>query len=86
MDSMTKQEKLNPDVLNKSRMQRIAKGSGKTEAGVRELIKSYKQMANVFKKFRKIDEKMLQKKGGGFDMQKLAGMFGKKKKKKFRVR
>jgi len=86
MDSMTRQEKLNPDVLNKSRMQRIAKGSGKTEADVRELVKSYKQMANVFKKFRKIDEKMLQKKGGGFDMQKLAGMFGKKKKKKFRVR
>lgn len=86
MDSMTKQEKINPAILNKSRIQRIAKGSGKTEADVRELIKSYRQMANVFKKFRKIDEKMLQKKGGGFDMQKLAGMFGKKKKKKFRLK
>jgi len=86
MDSMTRQEKLNPDVLNRSRIQRVAKGSGKKEADVRELIKSYKQMANVFKKFRKLDETALQKKGGGFDMQKLAQMFGKKKKKKFRVR
>lgn len=86
MDSMTGQEKNNPDILNRSRIQRIAKGSGTTEADVRELIKSYKQMSSVFKRFRKLDEKSLKKKGGGFDMQKLAQMFGKKKKKKFRVR
>lgn len=86
MDSMTRQEKQNPDVINKSRMQRVAKGSGKTEAEVRELIKSYKQMSSVFKKFSKFDEKALQKKDGGMDMQKLAGMFGKKKKKKFKIR
>lgn len=85
MDSMTVQEKKNPEVLNRSRIQRIAKGAGKTEAEVRELIKSYKQMASVFKKFRKLDEKALQKKGG-LDMQKMMQMFGKKKKKKFRVR
>jgi signal recognition particle subunit SRP54 len=82
MDSMTGEEKQNPDVLNRSRIQRIASGSGKKEADVRELIKSYKQMAGVFKKFRKLDEKALQKKGGGFDMQKLGQMFGKRKKKK----
>ena len=82
MDSMTKEEKTNPDVLNRSRIQRVAKGSGKKEEDVRELIKSYKQMANVFKKFRKIDEKSLQKKDGGLDMQKIGQMFGQKKKKK----
>jgi signal recognition particle subunit SRP54 len=82
MDSMTGEEKQNPDVLNRSRIQRIASGSGKKEADVRELIKSYKQMAGVFKKFRKLDEKALQTKGGGFDMQKLGQMFGKRKKKK----
>ncbi len=85
MDSMTREEKLNPDLLNKSRMLRIAKGSGKNEKDVRELLKAYKQMSAVFKKFRKLDEKALQKKGG-LDMQKLAQMFGRKKKKKFRVR
>ncbi|MCX6799107.1 MAG: signal recognition particle receptor subunit alpha [Candidatus Diapherotrites archaeon] len=82
MDSMTKQEKLSPDILSHSRIQRIAKGSGKKENDVRELIRSHKQMASVFKKFRKLDEKALQAKGGGLDMQKLAQMFGKKKKKK----
>jgi len=82
MDSMTKEEKLNPDVLNRSRIMRVAKGSGKKEEDVRELIKSYKQMANVFKKFRKIDEKSLQSKDGGLDMKKIGQMFGGKKKKK----
>ncbi len=86
MDSMTIQEKRQPDVLNRNRILRIAKGCGKKEADVRELIKSYKQMAGMFKKFKNIDEKSLQKKDGGIDMQKLAGMFGKKKKKKFRLR
>jgi len=81
MDSMTRQEKLNPDVLHHARILRIAKGSGRSEAQVRELLKSYKQMTGVFKKFRKIDEKALEKKGG-LDMQKIAQMFGKKKKKK----
>jgi len=87
MDSMTREEKENPGVLNKSRILRIAKGSGKSEANVRELIKQFKQMQRVFKKFRKLDEKKLEKmaaKGKGLD---LAGMmkgfgFGKKKKKK----
>jgi hypothetical protein len=43
-------------------------------------------MAGMFKKFRKLDEASLQKKGGGIDMQKISQMFGKKKKKKFRFR
>jgi len=86
MDSMTRQEKQNPELLNRNRMMRIAKGSGKSEADVRELIKSYKQMAGMFKKFRHLDEASLQKKGGGLDMQKLSQMFGKKKKKKFRLK
>jgi len=82
MDSMTREEKMNPDVLNRSRIERVAKGSGKKEADVRELIKSYRQMASVFKKFRKLDEKALQKKDGMLDMQKLGQMLGQKKKKK----
>ncbi len=85
MDSMTKEEKLNPDVMSRSRIQRIAKGSGTSEKQVRELLKAYKQMDSVFRKFRKLDEKALQKKGG-LDMQKLAQMFGRKKKKKFKIR
>lgn len=80
MDSMTKQEKEDPDTLNRNRILRIAKGCGKNEAEVRELIKQFKQMQKMFKKFGKIDEKKLQK--GGFDPNKLMQMFGKKKKMK----
>tara|TARA_Y100000310_G_C20606536_1_gene775779 strand:- start:488 stop:1546 length:1059 start_codon:yes stop_codon:yes gene_type:complete len=87
MDSMTKKEKQNPDTINKSRILRIATGSGKSEAEVRELLKQFKQMQKMFKRFGKMDEKKLErmtKKGKGLD---LAGMMqgfgmGKKKKRK----
>lgn len=84
MDSMTKEEKKNPEVLNKSRIARIAKGSGKTQEDVRELIKNFKATARVFKQFRGIDEKKLEK-GGVQSLLKKLGGFGRKKKKiKFR--
>jgi len=82
MDSMTKAEKLNPDLLNHSRISRIAKGSGKKEEEVRELLKHFKQMQRVWKSFRKMDDpKFLEKKGA---MEKLMKKFGKKK--KFKIR
>jgi len=87
MDSMTEQELKEPEVLNKSRIERIAKGSGTKEEDVRELIKQYKQMKKMFKKFKKIgSEKQLKKmqKKGGIDLAGLMG--GKVKKKKFRIR
>ena len=87
MDSMTADELENPDLLNNSRIKRIAKGSGKTEANVRELIKQYKQMKNVFKKMKKFsDPKKLEKMQKTGDFGKLFGGMGKKKKKKFRFR
>lgn len=87
MDSMTREEKQHPDVLNKNRILRVAKGSGKTEKDVRELLKQFKQMQKMFKKFSKLDEKKLErmtKKGKGLD---LGGMMqglgmGKRTKKK----
>lgn len=82
MDSMTQKEKLEPELLNHSRIQRIAKGAGKKEEDVRELIKHYKQMKKVFKQMKKLsDPKMLEKKGA---LDKLMKKFGKKKKVKFR--
>lgn len=83
MDSMTQKEMKEPELLNRSRIQRIAKGSGKKEEDVRELIKQYKRMKSVFKKFKKLgelDEKSL--KSG--KIQKLLQSFGKKKKMKIR--
>jgi len=47
---MTKEELERPDeILNSSRMQRIAKGSGTTVKEVRELLKQYKQSKKIMK-------------------------------------
>lgn len=49
MDSMTKEEKRNPDLLNSSRLDRISKGSGTTVSDVRGLLKQYKQAKKMMK-------------------------------------
>src|SRR5919199_115544 len=41
IQSMTKEEKKNPDIINDSRRKRIARGSGMTEHDVKELMKQY---------------------------------------------
>jgi signal recognition particle subunit SRP54 len=83
IDSMAKKEKLNPDILNRSRIERISKGSGSSEAEVRELIKQYKVMAKMFSKFKGIDEEKLQQ-GNIEGLMKKFGM--PKKRKKFKIR
>ena len=50
IQSMTKGERQNPDVLNASRIKRIARGSGVDEKEVREMIKQYNQMKLVMKR------------------------------------
>ncbi len=49
MDSMTPEEKENPEIISPSRVKRIAKGSGRQEADVRELLKQYSQMKKMMK-------------------------------------
>lgn len=49
MESMTKEEKENPDIIKQSRIQRIAKGSGTKPEEVRELLKYYKQVKKIVK-------------------------------------
>ena len=49
IQSMTKQEKADPDLLNSSRIKRIARGSGWPEHEVKELIKNYKNSKNMMK-------------------------------------
>lgn len=43
IQSMTKKERENPEIVSSTRMTRIAKGSGKNENEVRELINQYNQ-------------------------------------------
>jgi signal recognition particle subunit SRP54 len=75
MDSMTPEEKEHPDLLNPSRVERIAKGSGRPIADVRELIKQYKQMKKMMKTMgdpRKL--KQLQKMMGKGGMPNIPGL------------
>ena len=52
IQSMTPEEKEDPKVLNSSRMRRIARGSGTTEADVKELVKNYDNMKKMMKQLR----------------------------------
>jgi signal recognition particle subunit SRP54 len=49
IQSMTKQEKADPDLLNSSRIKRIARGSGWPEHEVKELMKNYKNSKSMMK-------------------------------------
>jgi len=52
IQSMTKDEKEDPKVLNRSRIQRVARGSGRNEREVRELIKQYNTMRKMLKQMK----------------------------------
>ncbi len=68
--SMTPKERTNPEILNLSRKQRIAKGSGTDIAEVNRLIKQFDQMRKMMKMFT----------GGNMaNMAKMAGMMSKMK-------
>ncbi len=47
--SMTKEERIKPDIINPSRKRRIAAGSGMKVEDVNKLIKQYEQMKKLFK-------------------------------------
>lgn len=49
--SMTRQEKLKPDVINFSRRKRIAAGSGTTVADVNRLLRQFEDMKKMMKQF-----------------------------------
>jgi len=52
IQSMTQKEKEDPKVLNRSRIQRVAHGSGRDEREVRELIKQYNTMRKMLKQMK----------------------------------
>ncbi len=52
--SMTPQERENPDIINGSRRQRIAKGSGTTVQEVNQLLKQFQQMRKMMKTMNKM--------------------------------
>ncbi len=62
MNSMTKAELEDPDIIDVDRMERIAKGSGVSSSNIRELLKQYRQGKKMMKMFKGTDpEKMMEK-------------------------
>lgn len=64
IQSMTKEERLNPTIINGSRRKRIANGSGTTVQQVNRLIKQFEQTRKMMKQFTDMEKSM--KKGGKF--------------------
>jgi signal recognition particle subunit SRP54 len=53
INSMTRQERRNPDILNASRRRRIARGSGTDVQDVNRLIKQFRDAQKMFKSLKK---------------------------------
>ena len=70
IDSMTKKERRNPDLLQASRKRRIAAGAGLEVQELNRLLKMHRQMADVMKKMGGMGKKGLLRGG-------LGALFGK---------
>lgn len=66
--SMTKEERSNPDVINPSRKQRIAKGAGVDISQVNKLVKQFEQARKMMKSMPGLMGGKGRKKRGGFKM------------------
>ena len=64
--SMTKEERIKPDIIDVSRRKRIAEGSGCSPADVNKLLKQFKDLRKMMKQFGKMGSKM--KRGSRFKM------------------
>ena len=53
IDSMTQKERRDPDLINTSRKERIARGSGSDVQEVNKVLKQFDQMQKMMKKFKK---------------------------------
>src|SRR5437660_601120 len=67
--SMTPGERRNPEVINGSRRQRIARGSGASVQDVNRLLKQFAQLKKMMKQFKSMEGRLGKLKGlGGFPM------------------
>ncbi|MEM3676464.1 MAG: signal recognition particle protein Srp19, partial [Thermoplasmataceae archaeon] len=80
LDSMTFYELENPEEINSKRIARIARGSGKSEQDVRNLLREFKTMKNNIKmlKGNRGFKKMLrsQIRGGNFSLENVRELQG----------
>ncbi|UTR10893.1 signal recognition particle protein [Evansella sp. LMS18] len=68
VQSMTKEEKQDPSLLNASRRRRIAKGSGTSIQEVNRLIKQFSEMKKMMKQMTGMQKGKKGKKKGGFNL------------------
>ncbi|MEQ9041358.1 MAG: signal recognition particle protein [Silicimonas sp.] len=68
INSMTKKERANPQILQASRKKRIAAGAGMEVSDLNKLLKMHRQMADMMKKMGKMGKKGM--------MRQLGGLFG----------
>src|SRR5437867_519708 len=61
VQSMTREERWRPEILNASRRTRIARGSGTSVAEVNDLLKQFNQMKRMMKDMGKLQKKMARK-------------------------
>lgn len=66
IQSMTKEEKEHPEIINASRRKRIAKGSGRTVPEVNRLLKQFEDMKKMMKQMNNMTKKGKRK--GGFKL------------------
>jgi len=66
INSMTRNERLQPEIINSSRRRRIAMGSGTTVQEVNRVLKQFEQMKKVFKQFGGMEKGGTKKKKGFF--------------------
>ncbi|PIB26106.1 signal recognition particle protein [Amylibacter kogurei] len=70
IQSMTKMERANPQIMQASRKKRVAKGAGQDVSDLNRLLKMQRQMGDMMKKMGKMGK-------GGMMKQAMNGMFGK---------
>lgn len=68
LDSMTAEEKIQPELIKKSRKRRIARGSGMDYSVINKLLDQYRQMKKMMKRFAQMRKK------GGKGMPGMPGM------------
>jgi len=65
IQSMGKKERESPDMINAPRIKRIAKGSGRSEKDVRELISKYRQTKSLMKASKGREFRQMLRRAGG---------------------
>lgn len=70
IQSMTKKERENPDIIDSSRKRRIAQGSGTTVQDVNKLLKQFKETRKMMKKFADMEKAMKKRGRFGFPFSK----------------